>query len=52
MEGRPVAHELDALDFAAIWPVSGQSSLAPVQSEADWQSTRKKAAGSRLEGGD
>lgn len=52
MEGRPDAHELDALDLAAIWPVSGQSSLAPVHSMTDSQGVGRKAAGSRPQGGD
>lgn len=45
-------HELDALDLAAIWPVSGQSSLAPVHSPTDWQGTSKETESGRLEGRD
>ncbi len=42
MMGRSVVHELDPLDLAAIWPVNGQSSLAPVHSTTGWQSGREK----------
>ena len=43
--GRSVVHELDALDLAALWPVSGQSSLAPVLYTTGWQSISEELRG-------
>jgi hypothetical protein len=43
MIGRSVVHELDALDLATIWPLSGQSILAPIHSTTSWRSISKKA---------
>jgi hypothetical protein len=40
---KTIAHELDAVDLAAIWPLSGQPSLAPVHSAADRQLISKRA---------
>ena len=52
MECRSVAHELDALDLAAIWPVSGQLSLAAVHSSRERQGNCKEAEGGRSDGRD
>lgn len=46
-----LAHELDALDFAAIWPLGGQSSVAPVNSATQTHASGKEARREPFRGG-
>ena len=50
MYDKSVVHELDALDLAALWPLGGQPSLAPVHSATDGQIISTTDGGRRLTG--